>query len=257
MPHFKTIDIGAYNKIGYQKIRVKVAVSARNGDFYCNLDEEYLYAARSVFDKRLCAIDGKIKVASGKFADLERSLEKMFKLYISADVIETPVIRYSIVSRVSFAEDDKGNVMPNAGFSKSARWREDTKEMYTDGATYSFEKSGGHILKIAARAALKKTYKFGDTEKVEYESYYKGGSHLIYENPAQLLNAWTGINFNKNDVKEIPYSDKAALFFHNLLLGMARLSKIIQESTFDQDNLLRLIDKEKPLLFIGHNNTDK
>ena len=41
--------------------------------------------------------------------------------------------------------------------------------------------------------------------------------------------------------KEIPYSDESALFFYNLMLSMARISKMIQEHTFNQENLIRLI----------------
>ena len=106
---------------------------------------------------------------------------------------------------------------------------------------------GGYNLTIGARALLKKTIIYGEIKKIKYESYYKGESHLGHDNPAQLLNSWCSISLPE-DCKEIPYTDEAALFFHNLIFGMAQLSKRIQEHTFDQKNLLELISKGTGLL---------
>ena len=61
------------------------------------------------------------------------------------------------------------------------------------------------------------------------------------QNPAQMLNSWTAFTLPDN-AKEIPYTNEAALFFHNLMFGMAKISKQIQEATFQQNNLLELIE---------------
>ena len=162
-------------------------------------------------------------------------------------VKKEPVILYNIESHVSFAEDEDGNIFPNAGY-QGAKWvhSEENRLMY-GGHHASQPSNGGYSLTIGAIAKLKITYSYGGSEKIEYENYYKGESHLGNKNPAQRLNSWCSFTLGKNP-KEMPYSDEAAEFFYNLMYGMAKLSQMIQNNTFDQTELFRLIASNNNLL---------
>jgi hypothetical protein len=154
------------------------------------------------------------------------------------------VIRYNIESHVAFAADVNGNIFPNSRFA-GAEWSD--KDGRYGGHVATCPSRGGYTLTIGAKAFLKTVYRYGDNEKVEYEYYYKGGSHLKHDNPAELLNSWTSFSLG-DGAKEIPYSDEAALFFHDLMLGMAKLSKLVQDNTFDQSGLSELIESGSRLL---------
>jgi len=117
----------------------------------------------------------------------------------------------------------------------------------------SNQSDGGYSLTIGARALKKITWTQGRKVTVEYESYYgvdENGDELSHhetDHPAGRLNSWCSFYLN-DDCKEIPYTDDAARFFNDLMLGMAKLSKLIQERTFDQENLMKLIALKTPLL---------
>lgn len=250
MPHLKTERIKFSSKmsdIGVSYETVKISVS-KDGLFYTNLESEYRIAVQGVMDERHPDSDKKIKVSSGSLESLIASLKKIFEVHYSPEITEEAVIIYNIESHVSFVENDKGEIFPNRCYGKGAQWRSEARF----GEHHASQPSNnGYSLTIGAKAKIKTTYKYGSSKKVEYKDYYKGGSHLGVENPAQRLNSWC--SFTLNNFKEIPYSDESAEFFYNLLYGMAKISKMIQDTTFDQAKLLKLIESGNGLLL--PNNT--
>lgn len=241
MPKLKKTSYMASNKAGAtEKIDVEIHVAA-DGRFYAHVPEFLRPAtANSVIDHRGSKVAGRFKVTSPTLDELDRIIQSALNDFVTPDVSEEPVIRYNIESHVSFAQDSDGNIFPNAGFP-GAEWDGDitVRRMYGDHhATHPAK--GGYSVVVGARAMLKRTYRFGDKTKVEYEFYNKGQSRLGHENPAQLLNSWVAQDLGPSP-KEIPYTDEAALFFHSMLLGMATLCKRIQEATFDQQKLLEAI----------------
>ena len=151
--------------------------------------------------------------------------------------VQSKVWAFSFKYDVSFTENDKGEIFPN-GCYEGAEWKYHTDTRFGQHTAQQTSKNG-YSLTIGAVAKLKITYKYGDSKKIEYENYYKGGSHLGTEDSAQRLNSWT--SFRLEHFKEIPHSDESAEFFCNLMYGIAKISKMIQDSTFDQENLLKLI----------------
>jgi hypothetical protein len=230
--------------MGHVSEKISIKVSA-GGEFYCYLPEDYLPAVKDVF-KQNWKKDGKIRVYADTLAELETRIEKTIRINAEPEVFEEPVIRYNIESHVSFAEDSDGNVFPNTGFPDTKWNAKGDRELY---GNHDSAKPcrGGYSLRVGAQAMMKKTLVYGETKRVKYSFYYKDGSHHDHDNPAELLNSWSSFSLPDN-AKEIPYTDEAALFFHNLLLGMAQLSKKIQEQTFGQEKLLELIAKGHKLL---------
>ena len=251
MPYFKTKEFTASNKAATEKIKIKININAA-GRFYSYIPGYLITAIKGIYEPiEYAEANDQIIIETDTLAELEQSIQKALEVFVKPTILEKPVIRYNIESHVSFAEDNDGNIFPNAGF-KNAEWRYNDSDNKYGNHHAATPSDGGYALKIAAKALLKITHKYGDTEHIEYRNYYKGGSHLGHDNPANLLNSWCSLTLGKNP-KEIPYSDKAALFFHKLLLGMAQTSKSIQEATFDQDNLLELIAKDSNLLLTKRN----
>ncbi|MCS0157622.1 hypothetical protein NDJ14_11850 [Vibrio alginolyticus] len=257
MPRVKKQDfeISIGNGLGTVFMSVVFNVNSQ-GEFYCRIPEEALpfFEVGKRYDGGvICKKDRSDQVAiyATTLTVLESILVKALRESHKPKVTEEHVIRYNIESHVSFAEDDKGQIFPNAGF-EGAEWPSLESEhhlMY--GRHHAREVAeGGYSLTIGARALTKVTSRIGEKESITYKAYYKGASHHGRDNPAQLLNSWASFSLPKN-AKEIPYSDDAAIFFHNMMLGMAKLSKQIQEATFHQDNLLQLIESKTLLLGRG------
>lgn len=240
------ISIAPGSGIGTAWVDVVYNVNS-SGDFYCAIPE----SLQSYFGKGQVYKEC-VKVATNRagaptvFAKTLEALES--ELYAALRKVNVPdvtvehVIRYNIKSSVNFAQDGNGGIYPNATF-EGAEWPEFNSgdhRMY--GGHYATNRAkGGYSLCIGGEALTKKTYRVGSKVSVQYEKYSGPDSKA-----AELLNSWVGFELPK-DAKEIPYTEEAAMFFHNLMLGMARISKQIQEATFDQSNLIALIESKAPL----------
>lgn len=252
MSHFKTETISTRTKTGNHVDKIKIFISA-DGFFYANLEPELLSAVRGTIGNQFIRKNDKVHISFGDLASLISVLKRIFENHYTPQRKEEHVILYNIESHVTFAEDKNGNVYPNSGFD-GASWHDLNDKMY--GQHHASQPSNnGYSLTIGAKAKTKITYIYGDCEKVEYVNYYKDGSHLNHDNPANLLNSWT--SFNLTNFKEIPYSDESALFFHNLMLSMAKISKMIQEHTFNQENLMRLIASGTNGFLLSNNSKNK
>lgn len=254
MPVFKTEEIRIDTVFGQQYVKVKIMVNAQ-GLFYANMNSEMLPAIESVLDKKIYVHDGdeKVRITCKTFEDLITNIKRICKLFMEPEVTETPVIRYNIESHVSFAQDEEGNIYPNAGYP-GAKWLDpfDKRTNAMFGCHHSSNiANGGYSLTVGAIAQLKTVYKYGDKEKIEYRDYFADGNNLGRENPAERLNSWCSFNLGRSP-KEIPYTDEAAEFFYNLMYNIVKLSKMVQESTFEQTTLLELISNSNKNLLTAN-----
>jgi hypothetical protein len=238
MAHLKTIGIGG-NKFS-------IAVSA-DGEFYANVPEHFGDVLRGYLPTKA---GGCVKVQANTLEALERTLREAVAAYDAPEETTELVIAYNIQSRVSFWLGEDGEIYPNGYHAriKSAggKWA-NGDQFGNHHATNPAEE--GYSLTVGAEALEKttKTYRTGKTE-VSYKKYYgENGDHLGGTTPAEKLNGWCGLSLPKN-AKEIPYSDEAALFFHDLMMGMAKISKMIQERTANQNDLMALIMSGNHLL---------
>lgn len=244
MPRVKkyTFEVSIGDGLGTVRADVVFHVNAA-GQFYCRVPVVVLdyFSVGELYQNGVKCRSNKDQLTL--YANTLGALEDIIVVAIRAcntpEVTTEYVIQYNLESHISFAETQDGTVHPNAQ-SGGAQWSDgDTKKMY--GGHYASNKNeGGYSLTIGAMAMVKVTSKVGERVSVKYNRYYKSGNHFDTSAPSGLLNSWTGFSLPKNP-KEIPYTEEAALFFHNLMLGMARLSKQIQEATFDQSNLLAAI----------------
>lgn len=244
MAKFKTAKFHVTNAAGtVLELDLAVNISAE-GLFYANVPQQY----EGAFKSSSCYVGlgkppktGFFVVKAAQYDKLEAEVSAALRRHIEPEITETPVIRYNIESHVSFAEDAEGRLFPNAAYP-GAKWPlADSKHFGGHHATAPSR--GGYSLTIGARAELKRVVRYGEHERVSYSRYDKGGSHHGLDNPAQRLNSWAAFTLPDNP-REMPYSDEAALFFHNLMLGMAELSRRIQMATFDSDRLQQLIAKQ-------------
>ncbi len=153
------------------------------------------------------------------------------------------IIAYNIKSDIAFAEDEEGKIYPNTGYTENAKWCESNKY----GSHHATNPcKDGYSLTIGAKAYTKTTKEYQNNKVVTYELYYgENGVHLGNSNPAERLNSWTIMSINPDTAKQIPYSDKNADFFFNLMLGMANIAKTIQNKTFEEVQLLQLINSSQ------------
>ena len=104
-------------------------------------------------------------------------------------------------------------------------------------------------VELAAKVYHKVTRTCGGHSSVEYTVMRPKNKDCIQ----WKLNAWnTKPDLDK--AKFIPYSDKAALFFYEMLEGIARLNKRLQDTTSEAENLMKCI--EAGTFFLPNNTND-
>jgi hypothetical protein len=243
MPKFKTITLTHVNKARHELVqKFDININAE-GRFYTRIPEELSHAIEPSMRDGIIQKPGVYQLSSVLFDDLESNLNRLMRNANEVDVREEHVILYNIESHVSFRLTSDGEVVSRGDGSiwadDNAVYSSNRPSMY--GRHHSSNRAkGGYSLCVGAKAKTKITYTSGQSKRIEFKDYYRGGSHHGMNNPAERLNSWHSFELPDNP-KEIPYSDEAADFFYNLMLSMAKLSKLIQEKTFDQDVLLKTI----------------
>lgn len=223
---------------------VDVKINA-SGMFYCDVPLEfnkYYIVDRDCYGSTVCEYGrGKKKIIKAQsFADLKTSLDCAMKHCFAPTVTTEYVIRFNIKSQASFAVNDHGEISRNAS-ADGFKWQLDQKENMFGNLSSINEAKGGYSLTIGAKALIKTTTVIGQNKTVTYAPYYKDSTHHHMDaNPATKLNSWCSFTLPE-DAREIPYSDEAAIFFDNLMFSMVKLSKLIQDASFKDDELVKLI----------------
>lgn len=218
------------------------------GEFYCEVPPEAMdyFSIDKIYDGGVrCRLSKNLKksIYSETMSSLEVAINAAVIACNLPQISVEHVICYNIESHVSFALSEGGDVQSTA-CSDGSSWCDN--KMY--GGHYAGnEHKGGYSLTVGAKAMTKTTTKVGERTRIKYERYNQEVSHFDLSKPASLLNSWVGFNLASN-AKEIPYSDQAAMFFYNIMLGMSKLSKQVQEATFDKDGLLEVIHSGQALL---------
>lgn len=239
MPKLKKESVGVHlgTGLGWVDVTLDLSVNA-DGEFYCPMPEKIAgyFTTGDTYEKGAVECRYRARSSSpGLYAkrkvDLMRvaksALEATFKPRVETEI----VIRYNIETDVSFSEDANGNIGRNG--ADPFEWPSgDRRKMFSREGTASWSRENGYVMRIGAQAFTKETKTIGDKVHVSYTAYRDTPA-------ADTLNTWCNVNLStgEKDAREIPYSDEAALFFDNLLMGMARLAQRLQDATFDREVL--------------------
>lgn len=227
------------------KLACPASVDA-DGEFMATLPDHLAELARTVTHPagvRWSVGRAHTRLHSKTLDTLKQALAALLKAWLTPDITTERVIRYSIASHVSFAEAPDGTIYPNGTF-KDARWCD--RNLYGDHHATNPAR-GGYSLTIGARVWDKRTIRRGDAVKVEYD-YVSTGHVGDPDDPLNLLNGWCSFSLPERDVKEMPYTPEAALFFHRMMESMAELSRRVQTFMHDEPRLLAAIQSGQPLL---------
>ena len=247
MPKVKTATVTVRHlEKGYVTTNFTINVNV-HGDFYCRVPadaEPYFEKRGELYHEGRVRLDtdraGRPAIYSKDMTALEGCVSDALAACYEPKVEVEHVIRFNIESHVAFWVDDDGQIKPNGyAASREGAWNNEPEKYGNHHATSPAK--GGYSLTVGAQALIKTTRTYGDAKKVDFKKYYKGKSHLGFDNPAQMLNSWVSYSLPER-AREIPYTDEAAMFFYNLMLGMAELSRRVQDATFEIDNLNRLIE---------------
>lgn len=172
------------------------------------------------------------------------------------------VILYKFDAECHYAIDSAGGVFCNGydakdhGKCKSV----DDHEWGGSERRFSSDITQTYHVGFGAEVKLKITSRRGNSERVVYEHPDFPGSHFDLDSYGKRLNGFISIHFTESDrdnIKEIPYTEEAARFFYDFMVGMCKLhlglSKFFEKgsdihkiiSGYNGNGLLQISDQKK------------
>ena len=230
------------------------------GIFYCVIPDcilEFFTTGNKFYGNSVCVglfKDNKDRWCFGSrdLKELESKLHEAAEAMIHIDEVIEPVIAYEIISKGHFAYDSEGNIFPNLSNKSDNRLQWTNDSIFDSGARDSWRKHLGSAfaVEVAAKVYSKITRTVGPNSAVQYEIMRPENTDCMQ----YKLNAWQCVP-DLDKAKFIPYSDKAALFFYEMIEAIACLNKRLQDATFEQEHLLKAIESGR--LFLPNATSNK
>jgi hypothetical protein len=200
---------------------------------------------------------GKTRLAAKTLRLLEDFSQKAAEDHVACTVTEELILVYGTDNRVSFYKGKDGTIYPNGGYAP----------VYGKGQGDWFGNLDGHMKQsdffqvgFMARVITKQTFTRSSGTKIRYtpedglENHH--GSDVSWR---AKLNGFTGIWFfdegSREDgyelpegLKEMPYTEEAAKFFYEVMIGICALADRIDSFFKDKERVLLAIKSGTKLL---------
>lgn len=137
------------------------------------------------------------------------------------------VILYKFDAECHYAIDKKGGVYCNGNDAMdNGKCEEDDYVWGGSDRDFASHTTQTYSIGLGAEVKLKITSKRGNSERVAYEHPDFPGSHHDADSYGKRLNGFITVHFtesDRDDIKEIPYTEEAARFFYDFMIGMCKL----------------------------------
>lgn len=187
---------------------------------------------------------------SGSLKDLIGIVDSLVKEYVSTTIVsENLIIRYSIQTQCTYVITDDGDIGPNGHYSSipgDEKWKSGTVRTYANDKT-------PYGLQVFAKPLVKRVLRYKSGKMKDEYSYVtmagKGaftGEFYKLDEHGKWLDDVVGIG-PVGPVKEMPYSEKMAEFFVNMIKSICKLNERIKDY-IEPDALMQLAENGQKLL---------
>lgn len=179
----------------------------------------------------------KVRVYGPNLDKIYSFIGKIAKEYFTCEVKREQVIAYGAVAKVAFWKDDDGDFYPNGSFASSGCWAKiDTLDATHPADFYS--------IGVAAKVLWKVTTSRASSVKITYE--YPMEFHQDKKSAGARLNGFCGLTIGDpryGRIKEMPYSDEAAVFFYDMMMAMCKMAEKLEHFIENRELVMRAIDQ--------------
>jgi len=189
-----------------------------------------------------------LKIKSTDKLKCEHYLRARMMEYFNYETKEEIVIMYCFRADYAICEDPlTGKMTPDGSFvtGKGYNWYGNLN------ATNSSR--GGFAVRLYADILLKTTYIRSTSNKIIYS-----GADMESGSFGELLTSFVGCTppegngffqaNGNNEILEMPYTEEAAEFFYNTLMGVAKVGHLLTERFKNNDSVMRMINDKVRLL---------
>lgn len=182
-------------------------------------------------------------IESKMLATCMRVLERAASEHLLCEKKVERLILYSLDLSCSFWRNDDGEIFPS-GHASSRQVQGRWYELQATQQRFAAHNPIGSSYKIGLAARAWNRISFirpsGTTTKWEYLTPPEG--HLGYETPLQKLQSFCSISIGpkSENLHMMPYTDAAALWFHDTMLALFRMAYGMDTFFANPDNLLAI-----------------
>ena len=194
-------------------------------------------------------------VAGKELHKCEELIKKAGEDFVVCDVKEELVIRYKVDTKTAYFKNSDGRIFPN-GCDKEAGYADNSGKWC--GTVTSNQVVNVYSVGFAAHPYLKTTYTRNSGVKVEYKhhSLYRdkdGPYWALLKGFNHISLGYNQFGHSRNDpsIKEIPYTEEAAKFMYETMLGLCYLSDRIETFFGDDQAVMQAIENQVPLMLNG------
>ena len=239
-----------------------VEVNLPNG---CHIDQWRRTANRpSMLPKNLMHRTTTItnRVSGTSFDDCKKAIKNGLRDWLKCETTEETVIRYGYKYAATYWKMPDGTIYANGGDCENdPQYDQDQPEHAPEvngkwfGNLHATKHSTGYMVSLYAAIAKKTTHTRGDVTEVEYSHPdFENFSHTTY---GERLNCFVGLceegGWGQSDVdcEEMPYTEEAAKFFYEMLIGMCAFADKIEGFFAEPENVIKAIESGATLLIEG------
>jgi len=247
MPKFKTITLKRSNKAGEEySEKFEIHVDP-DGYFYTAPSEEVLEAAQSLTMRHAAYLktprrNARCRLVCPTYEGLEETLKEAIDEMLAVEVMTERVIVYERQADVSVWQDTDGSIHANGYLGndrgeKGGGWNDCGANIHAGNAPKYFS------IGLTARVLDKITYRRPNSERVEFKRPEWGHSHLSFPTWGAKLNGFVvGLPDKPERLESMPYTEEAAKFFYDAMIGIASMGIRLHEFFADEARVQRAIE---------------
>ena len=211
----------------------------KEGLFHLTIPDELEDVARAVIKKgdtySLTRPRQSLRLSGPGLETCEALIKKTMCEYLACDVKEELVIVYGVLTQVAYAKHrDDNTIGPNGYHMSECRGG---RNFDFHGDLDALKRSNFYTVGVIAEVRKKITYTRAAVIKHEYKWPDYPNNHGVSDDPGQRLNSFIGVRVDPKKLKEMPYTDEAAQFFYEMMLGMCHLADRIESFFGDEESV--------------------
>lgn len=171
--------------------------------------------------------------------------------HLKCEVVRERVILYALDISCAFWRNDDGQILPSghaASGGPPGGWYQIQSTKQDFHSANRIEDT--YKIGLAARAWTRVSYIRPSGTVKKWERLHPPEGHLGYKTPLQKLQSFCSINVGpeSENVRMMPYTDAAALWFHDAMLALFRMAYGFDQFFASADNLLAIQEGRASLL---------
>uniref|UniRef100_UPI0035C6A341 hypothetical protein n=1 Tax=Serratia quinivorans TaxID=137545 RepID=UPI0035C6A341 len=174
------------------------------------------------------------------------------KVLLSTTVTEQLVIRYVFNSTCHFWQNADGSIYPNGSSSGAVGGDDRSLGDWAKSNARNGDFQDVYSVGAGATVLVKQTHTNARGSSIKYVGLNQSNDYLdkAEHHAAYRLNSFVRLRSNAPGYKEIPYTDEAAAFFFDMVIGLCRAAQKMSAFFSDEEAITNAIENKAAVMLL-------